>query len=375
MTSHPSPRIDHHFASLTDPRRKKVTHPLINLVTIALCATIAGADDFVAIVAGARRHKDWLARFLDLTNGIPSHDRFNAVFRRLKPDQFERCLLSWLAALHDTSGGTLVAIDGKTLRRSFDKATARSALHMVSAWAVSQRLSLASVAVDGEGNEITAIPELLKLIELSGAIVTIDAMGCQAEIARAIVDGGGDYILAAKGNQPTPHRGLVGFFLDHLEDDFARVRVSRHETVEEGHGRQEHRTYYVCDIPDDLPDARRWRGLVQIGMSVSDTMRGEKSCDDVRYFILSRRMSARRFGTMVRGHWGIENSLHWQLDVSFGEDQSRTRKDHGSANLGALRRTGLSLLKNETSNKLGIKNKRLTAAWDTDYLHKVLFGA
>ncbi len=375
MTSHPSPRIDHHFASLTDPRRKKVTHPLINLVTIALCATIAGADDFVAIVAWARRHKDWLARFLDLTNGIPSHDRFNAVFRRLKPDQFERCLLSWLAALHDTSGGTLVAIDGKTLRRSFDKATARSALHMVSAWAVSQRLSLASVAVDGKGNEITAIPELLKLIELSGAIVTIDAMGCQAEIARAIVDGGGDYIPAAKGNQPTLHRGLVGFFLDHLEDDFARVRVSRHETVEKGHGRQEHRTYYVCDIPDDLPDARRWRGLVQIGMSVSDTMRGEKSCDDVRYFILSRRMSARRFGTMVRGHWGIENSLHWQLDVSFGEDQSRTRKDHGSANLGALRRTGLSLLKNETSNKLGIKNKRLTAAWDTDYLHKVLFGA
>jgi predicted transposase YbfD/YdcC len=375
MTSHPSPRIDHHFASLTDPRRKKVTHPLINLVTIALCATIAGADDFVAIVAWARRHKDWLARFLDLTNGIPSHDRFNAVFRRLKPDQFERCLLSWLAALHDTSGGTLVAIDGKTLRRSFDKATARSALHMVSAWAVSQRLSLASVAVDGKGNEITAIPELLKLIELSGAIVTIDAMGCQAEIARAIVDGGGDYIPAAKGNQPTLHRGLVGFFLDHLEDDFARVRVSRHETVEKGHGRQEHRTYYVCDIPDDLPDARRWRGLVQIGMSVSDTMRGEKSCDDVRYFILSRRMSARRFATMVRGHWGIENSLHWQLDVSFGEDQSRTRKDHGSANLGALRRTGLSLLKNETSNKLGIKNKRLTAAWDTDYLHKVLFGA
>jgi predicted transposase YbfD/YdcC len=375
MTSHPSPRIDHHFASLTDPRRKKVTHPLINLVTIALCATIAGADDFVALVAWARRHKDWLARFLDLTNGIPSHDRFNAVFRRLKPDQFERCLLSWLAALHDTSGGTLVAIDGKTLRRSFDKATARSALHMVSAWAVSQRLSLASVAVDGKGNEITAIPELLKLIELSGAIVTIDAMGCQAEIARAIVDGGGDYILAAKGNQPTLHRGLVGFFLDHLEDDFARVRVSRHETVEKGHGRQEHRTYYVCDIPDDLPDARRWRGLVQIGMSVSDTMRGEKSCDDVRYFILSRRMSARRFATMVRGHWGIENSLHWQLDVSFGEDQSRTRKDHGSANLGALRRTGLSLLKNETSNKLGIKNKRLTAAWDTDYLHKVLFGA
>jgi predicted transposase YbfD/YdcC len=375
MTSHPSPRIDHHFASLADPRRKKVTHPLINIVTIALCATIAGADDFVAIVTWAHRHRDWLARFLDLTNGIPSHDRFNAVFRRLVPDQFERCLLSWLAALHDSSGGTLVAIDGKTLRRSFDKATARSALHMVSAWAVSQKLSLGSVSVDQKSNEITAIPELLRLIELGGAIVTIDAMGCQTEIARAIVEGCGDYILAVKGNQPTLQRGIAGFFLGHLEDDFARVSVSRHETVERGHGRQEHRTYYVCDIPDDLPDARRWRGLVQIGMAVSDTMRGEKSCDDVRYFILSRRMSARRFGTLVRGHWGIENSLHWQLDVSFGEDQSRTRKDHASANLGALRRTGLSLLKNETSHKLGIKNKRLTAAWDTDYLHKVLFGA
>lgn len=375
MTSHPSPRIDRHFASLADPRRKKVTPPLINIVTIALCATIAGADDFVAIVAWAHRHKDWLARFLDLSNGIPSHDRFNAAFRRLKPEQFERCLLSWLASLHDTGGGTLVAIDGKTLRRSFDKATARSALHLVSAWAVSQRLSLGCVAVEEKSNEIDAIPELLKLIELSGAIVTIDAMGCQAGIAKAIVDGGGDYILAVKGNQPTLHRGIVEFFLDHMDDDFARVRVSRHETVEKGHGRREHRTYYVCDIPDDLPDARRWEGLVQIGMAVSDTMRGEKSCDDARYFILSRRMSARRFGTMVRGHWGIENSQHWQLDVSFGEDQNRTRKDHASANLGALRRTGLSLLKNETSNKVGVKNKRLTAAWDTDYLHKVLFGA
>jgi len=375
MTSHLSPRIDHHFACLTDPRRRKVTHPLINIVTIALCATIAGADDFVAIVAWARRHKDWLGQSLDLTNGIPSHDRFNAVFRRLVPEQFERCLLSWLSALHDTSGGTLVAIDGKALRRSFDKAAARSPLHLVGAWAVSQRLSLGCVAVDEKSNEITAIPELLKLIELGGAIVTIDAMGCQAEIARAIVKGGGDYILAVKGNQPTLHEGIVEFFLGHLDDDFARVRASRHETTEVGHGRQEHRTYYVCDIPDDLPDARRWEGLVQIGMAVSDTVRGGKSCDDVRYFILSRRMSARRFGAMVRGHWGIENSLHWQLDVSFGEDQNRTRKDHAAANLGALRRTGLSLLKNETGNKLGIKNKRLTAAWDTDYLHKVLFGA
>ena len=375
MTCHPSPRIDHHFASLTDPRRAKVTHPLINILTIALCATIAGADDFVAMTHWARLHKDWLGQFLDLTNGIPSHDRINMIFRRLKPAEFERCLLSWLASLHDLSAGTLIAIDGKTARHSFDTATARSALHLVSAWAVSARLSLGCVAVARKSNEITAIPELLKMLELVGAIVTIDAMGCQTKIAEAIIAGGGDYILAVKGNQETLHRGIEDFFLDHMSDDFARTEVSRHETVEHGHGRQEHRTYYVCDVPAGLPDARRWKGLVRIGMAVSETVRGGKPSDAVRYYILSRRLSAKRFGPMARGHWGVENSLHWQLDVSFGEDQSRTRKDHAQANLGVLRRTSLSLLKNETSSKVGVKNRRLTAGWDTDYLRKLLFGA
>ena len=375
MISDPSPRIDHHFQSLSDPRRGKLTHPLINILTIALCATIAGADDFVAMADWARQHKDWLGRFLDLSNGIPSHDRLNMIFRRLKPAEFERCLLSWLGALHDTSAGRLLAIDGKTARHSFDTATAKSALHMVSVWAVSQRLSIASVAVDKKSNEITAIPEVLKLVELCGAIVTIDAMGCQTKIAEAIIDGGGDYILAVKDNQETLHRGIEDFFLDHMDDDFAQVGVTRYETVESGHGRQEHRTYYVCDVPKGLPDARRWKGLVRIGMAVSQTTRGGKPSDAVRYYILSRRLSARRFGPLVRGHWGIENSLHWQLDMSFGEDQSRTRLDHAQANLGVLRRMGLSLLKNETSSKVGIKNRRLTAAWNTDYLHKVLFGA
>ena len=374
MSSDRSARISDHFLHLTDPRRGKVTHPLINLITIALCGTIAGADDFVTMIAWAGQHKDWLAQFLDLSRGIPSHDCLNMLFRRLKPEQFERCLLSWLAALHDTSGGTLVAIDGKTLRRSFDKATARTALHLVSAWVVSQKLSIASVAVESKSNEITAIPELLELIELSGALVTIDAMGCQAEIAQAIVSGDGDYILAVKGNQPTLHRGIVEHFLDQMGDDFARVEVSRHETKEKGHGREEHRTYYVVDVPEGLPDAWRWKGLVQIGMAVSQTLRGGKVCDDVRYFILSRRLTARRFGTLIRGHWGIENSLHWQLDVSFGEDQNRTRKDHAAANLGGLRRTALSLLKNQTSQKVGVKNRRLIAAWNTEYLRKVLFG-
>ena len=373
--SAPSPRIADHFASLTDPRRRKVTHPLINIITIALCATIAGADDFVAMTHWARQHQQWLAQFLDLSNGLPSHDLLNNLFRRLKPAEFERCLLSWLAALHDGSLGKLIAIDGKTQRGSFDKATARTALHLVGAWAVSQKLSLGCVAVDQKSNEITAIPELLKLIELSGAIVTIDAMGCQTEIAQAIVEGGGDYILAVKGNQPTLHDGIIQVVLEHMNEDLARVATSRHETNETGHGRQEHRRYYVLDIPVGLPDAKRWKGLRQIGIAVNQTMRGEKACKDVRYYIMSQKMSARRFGAMVRGHWGIENSLHWQLDVSFGEDQDRTRKDDASANLGVLRRTALSLLKREKSAKVGVKNKRLTAAWNTDYLRKVLFNA
>ena len=374
MTTHSSSRIDHHFQSLTDPRRAKVTYPLINIITIALCATIAGADEFVAMAQWARLHKEWLAQFLDLSAGIPSHDRFNMIFRQLKPAEFERCLLSWLAALHDVSAGRLLAIDGKTARHSFDKASAKSALHMVSVWAVSQKLSIGCVAVDKKSNEITAIPEVLKLVELCGAIVTIDAMGCQTDIAEQIVEGGADYILAVKGNQKTLHEGIVEFFCDHLEDNFVRVRASRHETFERGHGREEHRTYYVCDVPENLPDSSRWKGLTQIGMAISETVRDGKPCDDVRYFILSQKTTARRFGTLIRSHWGIENSLHWQLDMSFNEDQNRTRKDHAAANLAVLRRMGLSLLKNEKSEKVGIKNKRLVAAWNTDYLYKVLFG-
>jgi predicted transposase YbfD/YdcC len=370
-----SARLDMHFASLTDPRRGKVTYPLINIVAIALCATIAGADDFVAIADWARQKRDWLGQFLDLSGGIPSHDRFNAIFRALKPGQFNRCLVSWLTALHEVAVGQVVPIDGKAMRQSFDKATGKSALHLVSAWATTNKISLGQVAVAEKGNEITAIPELLDLLELAGAVVTIDAMGCQTEIAGKILEREADYVLAVKGNQPTLHEGIVAFFLDQMEDDFARVRVSRHETKERGHGRLEHRTYYVCDVPDDLPDASRWAGLKRIGVAISDTVRSGKPCDDVRYYILSRRMSARSFGAAVRSHWGIENSLHWQLDMSFGEDRSRVRKDHADANMGSLRRASLSLLKNEESKNVGIKNKRLIAAWNVDYLQQVLFGA
>lgn len=374
MSKSVSPRIQDHFATLTDPRRREVIYPLINMVTIAICAVVAGADDFVAIAEYGRKKRQWLGRFLDLSKGIPSHDRFNAILGALKPAEFENCLLSWITALHQITDGQIVAIDGKTLRRSFDAASSKSAIHMVSAWASTNHVSLGQVVVDAKSNEITAIPQLLEILEISGCLVTIDAMGCQTAIAQAIVDAKADYVLAVKGNQPTLHQGIVDFFLNHLEDNFARVKASRHETEEQGHGRTERRHYCVCPVPEDLPDGTRWAKLKAIGVAISETVRNGKVCSDVRYYILSRKLSAKRFGMAVRSHWSIENRLHWQLDVTFQEDQCRLRKGHADANFSTLRRTALSLLKNNHSVKAGIKNKRLAAAWDEDYLSQVLFG-
>src|SRR5262245_55820008 len=273
-----SARIQDHFAELTDPRRREVTYPLINVVVIAICAVVCGADDFVAIADFGKARRDWLSCFLDLTNGIPSHDRFNAIFAALKPGEFEACLLSWITALHEITGGQVIAIDGKTLRRSFDAATSKAAIHMVSAWATANHISLGQVVVDQKSNEITAIPTLLEMLDLSGALVTIDAMGCQTEIAERIVGAGGDYCLAVKANQPTLHQGIVDFFADHLEDDFAGVRARHHETHERGHGREEWRFYTICQAPEDLPDGSRWAGLKAIGMSITDAIRDGKNC-------------------------------------------------------------------------------------------------
>jgi len=373
MTRNVTAGIQEHFAELTDPRRRKVIYPLINIVTIALCAVMCGADDFVSIALWARAKKEWLAKFLDLSAGIPSHDRFNAVLAAIKPAEFQKCLLSWITALHEITDGQLVAVDGKTLRRSFDAASSKSAIHMVSAWATANLITLGQVVVDAKSNEITAIPKLLEMLELSGALVTIDAMGCQTEIAHTIVDAGADYVLAVKGNQPTLHDGIIEFFDEQLEADFADVNVSRHETNERGHGREETRHYFVCPVPDDLPDATRWPKLKSIGVAISDTVRDGKSCSHVRYYILSRKLSARRFAAGVRGHWSIENRLHWQLDVTFQEDQSRVRRGHADANCSLLRRTALSLLKNNQTAKVGVKNKRLLAASSEEYLEEVLF--
>ena len=369
-----SVRIQDHFAELTDPRRRKVIYPLMNVVVIAVCAVIGGADDFVAIAEFGRKKRQWLAKFLDLKDGIPSHDRFNAILAAIKPAQFEKCLLSWITALHKITDGQVIAIDGKTLRRSFDASSSKAAIHMVSAWATENHISLGQVVVDAKSNEIIAIPKLLEILELSGSLVTIDAMGCQVEIAGKIVRAEADYVLAVKGNQPMLHQGIADFFSDHLEDDFARRKVRRYETKEKGHGRKEIRWYFICGVPDDLPDRSRWPKLKAIGIVISNTQREGKDCSQVRYYILSKYLSGRRFAEAVRSHWAIENRLHWQLDVTFQEDQSRIRKGHADANFSILRRAALSLLKNESTLKVGIKNKRLTAAWDEAYLAKVLLG-
>jgi predicted transposase YbfD/YdcC len=374
MSQRKSLAFEEHFAEVTDPRRREGTYPLINFLAIAICAVIGGADDFVAIAEFGRAKRKFLEKFLDLSAGIPSHDRFNAIFRAIKPAEFEKCLLSWITALHEVTDGQVVAIDGKTLRRSFDAASSKAAIHMVSAWATANHITLGQVVVDEKSNEITAIPKLLEILELSGAWVTIDAMGCQTEIARAIVDADADYVLAVKGNQPTLHEGVAFFFADHRADDFARVNVRRHETHEHGHGRDEMRFYFVCPAPQDLPDKKRWPQLRAIGLAVNNTVRDGKECIERRYYILSSFPSARRFAEAVRSHWAIENRLHWQLDVTFQEDQSRIRKGHADANFSSLRRTALSLLKNNHTKKVGIKNKRFVAALSDDYLAEVLAG-
>jgi predicted transposase YbfD/YdcC/predicted DNA-binding protein (UPF0251 family) len=367
-------RFVEHFAELTDPRRREGVYPLTNIVVIALCAVLSGADDFVAIADWAELKKDWLAKFLDLRAGIPSHDRFNMIFRLLDPAEFEKCLLSWITALHEVTAGQIIAIDGKTLRRSFDKASSKAAIHMVSAWATANSIGLGQVVVDEKSNEITAIPKLLEIIAVSGCLVTIDAMGCQKEIARKIIDAKADYVLAVKENQPKLCAAIREFFADHLEDDLQRAAHHRHETHEKGHGRVDDRFYYLAKLPDAFSLADEWPELKAIGMAVRVTEhRDGRASDDVRYYISSCYLSGKRFAEAVRGHWSIENSLHWQLDVTFGEDQSRIRQGHADANASLLRRTALSLLKNN-KKKLGVKNKRLSAAWSDDYRLEVLMG-
>jgi len=362
------------FESLEDPRRGEGLHPLINIVAISLCAVICGCDDFSAIAEFAKGRRKWLGKFLDLSMGTPSHDTFNNVLARIKPDAFEACLLEWVLTLHEVTEGQIIAIDGKTLRGSYGRGDNKATIHMVSAWASRNHISLGQVTVDEKSNEITAIPKLLEIIEISGALVTIDAMGCQTEIAAAIVAEEADYCLAVKDNQPKLLEAMQKFFEDHLEDDFARHPVRRYATQERGHGRVEEREYFLAPVPEDFAPRNRWKNLRALGIAINNVEREGKHVTEVRYYILSKYVSGARFAEAVRSHWSIENRLHWQLDVSYGEDDCRLWRDHAPANFSLLRRTSLSLLKNEPQKKLGIKNKRLAAAFDSDYLEQVLLG-
>jgi predicted transposase YbfD/YdcC len=309
-----------------------------------------------------------------MSAGVPSHVRFNAIFASINSREFETCLLSWITALHEITSGQVIAIDGKTLRRSFDAASSKSAIHMVSAWATANQISLRQVIVDEKSNEIAAIPKLLDLLDISGAIVTIDAMGCQTEIVEKIVSKQADCCIAVKKNQPQLQAAIEQHFNELVETDFADAKVRQRTTAEKGHGREEQRYYAICPVPASVKKLSRWSKVRAIGMAINVTMRGGNEHTAIRYYILTRYVSGKRFADAVRSHWGIENSLHWQLDATFREDDCRVRKGNSDANLSVIRRFALSMLKNEKSEKLGVKNKRLVAAWDNEYLAKVLLG-
>jgi predicted transposase YbfD/YdcC len=376
MTGTDSAAFHDHFQDLQDPRVERTRkHPLINVVFIAVCGVLSGANSFAAIHEFACDRRQWFARYLDLSNGIPSDDTLGRVLARLDPGAFEKCLLSWMQAVQEVTANRLVAIDGKTVRGSYDRRGGTAAIHMVSAWATENKLSLGQVVVDQKSNEITAIPELLQLLDVSGAVVTIDAMGCQKEIAARIRQGGGDYVLAVKQNQPTLHEQVTEAVTAALEEQEG-TSYDEHQTVESGHGRQEVRTYAILPAPETVDPEDQWRDLSAVGVAFSERTdsRGHYSLE-ARYYILSTLLSAQEFAGAVRGHWGIENNLHWQLDVSFREDECRVHRDHAPANLSVIRRFALGLLKRETGCKRGIEIKRLKCAASDEYREKALFNS
>jgi predicted transposase YbfD/YdcC len=364
--------IRKHFSKLKDPRRRhRRLHRLQDIIVIALGAVIAGAQDWQEIETFGRKRRDWLKRFLALPHGIASHDTFERVFNRLDPRAFQACFRQWVQAIQETLSIKHVAIDGKTLRGS---GTAKlGPLHLVSAWATAQSLTLGQVAVDAQSNEITAIPALLDLLDVEGAFVTIDALGCQKAIAQKILDRGADYILTVKDNQEHLLDDIQETFTQAFDSDFAGMEHDTYTTQERGHGRQEYRSYTVLHHTNGLRQRQDWAGLSTIGLCVSERTVQGKTTSEVRYFIGSRKASARTYGKALRNHWRIENSLHWQLDVNFDEDLNRVTKRNAAENLALLRRLTLSLLQAHPA-KLSIAKKRFAAALDPDFLEEILRG-
>lgn len=365
-----------HFASLDDPRRAEtIEHRLIDILAIAICAVICGAEGWTDIEEYGRAKQAWLQGFLSLPNGIPSHDTFARVLARLDSQQMQQCFLSWVSAISQLTVGEVIAIDGKELRHSYDTAGGKGAIAMVSAWASTNRLVLAQRQVDEKSNEITAIPQLLSLLALTGSIVTIDAMGCQKEIASTIIEQGADYVLALKANQPSLYEDVQWLFEQAQAHEFRDVVHDFHQTINHGHGRVEIRRCWTLTQLDYLVQKPDWRGLQSVAMIQSQRRINGRVEQETRYYISSLPGEAAQIAQAVRSHWTIENSLHWVLDVSFDEDACRIRQDQAPQNFSLLRRLALNLLVQDQSTKLGIKAKRKKAGWDDAYLAQILAPA
>jgi predicted transposase YbfD/YdcC len=372
------------FKALPDPRSSvNRRHLLVDVIVMSICAVVAGADGPVAIEEWAKAHRGWLKRYLRLAHGIPSHDTIGRVLEIIRPESFQECFVAWLQSLSEPDevgdkpeGMTPLkhyAIDGKALRRSHDKRRGLGPLHLVSVWATERGVTLGQVATAEKSNEITAIPELLARIELKGAVVTIDAAGCQKNIARKIIDGGGDYVLAVKGNQGKLHRYVQEYLDGLMLSDFKGVAVSAFDEEEKRHGRKEHRYYYQVTAPKDMPSRKQWAGLRTLGAAIRVCETGGERTIDTRFYISSQRRNIGRFARLVRGHWSIENTLHWSLDMTFREDETRTRQRHLADNLSWLRRLALTLLK-QHPYKQSLVMKRRIAGWDAAFLLQVLTG-
>lgn len=364
------------FADLDDPRVVgRSGHKLIDILVIGICTVICGGDDYPSMEEFGKAKKGWFRTFLELPNGIPSHDTFWRVFSALDPEQFQHCFLNWMNAVSSMTGGEIIALDGKQLRRSHDKEDGKAAIHMVSAWATTNRLVLGQVKVDEKSNEITAIPELLRRLDINGCLITVDAMGCQVDIAELIIEQGGDYLFALKGNQSNLHEDVVLLFDDLEESDYTAYTYSHDKTVDKDHGRIEVRQCWTISDPQlicCLRGADRFRNLQTVVRVRAERYVNDDHSVEDRYFIGSATTQASEALRATRTHWQVENSLHWILDIAFREDECRIRKGNGAQNFAILRHIALNALKQETTAKVGIKNKRLKAGWDETYLLKVL---
>jgi predicted transposase YbfD/YdcC len=372
MNSTPTASIIQHFSPLPDPRIKRgKRHELITIFFIAICAVICGANDGVAIETYGKAKKAWFDKVLNLENGIPSHDTFNNIFRVIDTQLFSECFSRWMADIATLSVGEVIAIDGKCLRRSLDTASKKSAIYRVSAWANTNQLVLGQQKVSDKSNEITAIPKLLNQLDIAGAVITMDAMGCQTKIAQKIIDKKGDYLLSLKGNQGTLHEDVKLDF-----DSQQTCPEVGHEHYDGGHGRFEKRAVFASSDIDWLKNSHpQWAGLTSIIAVTAERETKKKTTSETRYFISSLDATdPKRLGQIVRAHWGIENNLHWVLDYAFEEDNQRTRLGNSAANMAIFRHIALNLIKSDKKAKIGVKNRRLKAGWDDDYLSQIVLS-